>query len=395
MKSTEIWNVPAKIVVTCARGLTSLLAAELQSLNFPVVEISDTSVSTRGTLADTMRLNLWLRTAHRVLWPLLQRRVHTLDELYRAVNNIPWEYWLSVEDNLTVSASVVNTVARDTRMPSLKTKDAIVDRLRRLYGRRPDSGSDFSGAAVFIFWHETDLRVYLDTTGIPLSRRGYRRQPWQAPMQETLAAACIMSIGWNAKGPLVVPMCGSGTPAIEAALMALRRAPGISRPHFAFMSLKYFDLMRSSWRHLKSEAIAGERTDIGKAAIIASDIAPQAISAARANARLAGVENIIRFETCDFGATTIPPAPGMLFMNPEYGERLGNAAELVPVYERIGKFLRERCAGYRAFIFAGNKQLSLKLGLKSSSCITFMNGPITCRLLEFEIFGPEQRSRLQ
>jgi 23S rRNA G2445 N2-methylase RlmL len=381
------WTEPATIVISCARGLAPYTVLELQRLGYTVDESGETSLSVRGSLTDAMRLNLWLRTAHRVLWPVAMARARTLDDLYTAVAGVPWEHWLDPDGYFTVGTAVWNPDVRDTRMPALKTKDAIADRLRRVCGRRPDSGGDFGGAAVFIYWHENDLRVYLDTTGEPLSRRGYRLHPWVAPMQETLAAACILATDWNAATPLVVPMCGSGTPAIEAALIARNRAPGTFRKHFAFMSLKDYTASQDVWHTLVAEAKQGERTE-GLPVIVATDIAPQAVDTARTNARAAGVAASILFNTCDFADTHIPPPPGVLFMNPEYGERLGSVAELEPVYERIGRFLRERCGGYRAFILAGNKKLSLRMGLKSTRRLPFMNGPIDCRLLEFEVYGP-------
>jgi putative N6-adenine-specific DNA methylase len=190
-------------------------------------------------------------------------------------------------------------------------------------------------------------------------------------------------------------MCGSGTPAIEAALIARNRAPGSFRPHFAFMAIKdYAAAAGDAWKKLTTAARQGERTE-GLPPIVATDLAPQAVATARENARAAGVAASILFDACDFAATHLPPPPGMLFMNPEYGERLGNVAELEPVYERIGRFLRERCGGYRAFILAGNKKLSLRMGLKSSRRLPFMNGPIDCRLLEFEIYAPGAKTAPQ
>lgn len=380
------WTDAATLVISCARGLVPCTAMELQRLGYAVGEVGDTSLSVQGSLIDAMRLNLWLRTAHRVLWPLAMAKAQTMDDLYAVVAGIAWEQWLDPDGYFTVGTTLWNVAANDTRLPALKTKDAIVDRLRQIYGRRPDSGGEFSGAAVFVYWHADDLRVYLDTSGEPLSRRGYRLHPWVAPMQETLAAACVLATEWDAATPFIVPMCGSGTPAIEAALIARKRAPGSFRRHFAFMSLKNYAAVQDRWTALVAAAKQGER-NADLPVIVATDIAPQAVATARENARAAGVAAAIIFDTCDFAVTHIPPAPGVLFMNPEYGERLGTMAELEPVYERIGRFLRERCGGYRAFILAGNKKLSLRMGLKSSRCLPFMNGPINCRLLEFEIYA--------
>jgi len=432
MKShpVNLWNSTNTLVVACASGMPDQVATEIRALGFPVGECGETTVLTRGTMIDAMRLNLWLRSAQRVLWPIRSVRAYTLLHLYEAVGEIPWEDILDVDGRFSVGAHVwdVDSI-RDTRMPALKAKDAIADRFRRARGARPDSDNTFEGAAIFIYWHGDDLRICIDTTGEPLTRRGYRLQPGAAPMQEALAAGCVIASGWQADTPFVVPMCGSGTPAIEAALIARRRAPGSFRTHFAFMGLKGFgdkddaaqtrkQLTRgvwipqadgtvklasasplpsrglkpaSAWHVLITHARANERTD-GLPPIIATDINPDAVRGAEANAGMAGVREMIRFSVCDFADTPLPENPGILFLNPEYGERLGTVEELEPLYVRIGAFIRSRCAGWRTFVLAGNRALSVKIGLKASSLRPVFNGPIKCRLLEFEVYGGKREA---
>ena len=425
------WTTPAELVLACARGLAPYAAQEAAALGYETVSAGDTMVAVRGTLLDAMRLNLWLRTAHRVLFPLAAARARDLDGLHAAVRAIAWEEWLDPDGYFTVNAAAWNDSVRDTRLPALRTKDAIADRMRQVCGRRPDAGPEFRGAAIFVYWRGDDLRVYLDTTGEPLSRRGYRKLPWKAPMQETLAAACVLATGWDGATPLVAPMCGSGTPAIEAALIARRRAPGLLRDRFAFMALRGFRDTKDAkgarrtrseegaqpkggdahpnsfvsfvppsspscpeflWQVLREEARKGE-CDVGLPPIVATDLDPAAVDVARRNAASAGVEEMIRFAACDFAATDIPPPPGVIFMNPEYGERLGDAAQLEPLYRRIGDFLKQRAAGYRGFVLTGNLELSRKIGLRSSRRVIFFNGPIECRLVGFDLFAGTQRQR--
>ena len=349
-------------------------------------------VTVRGTLLDAMRLNLWLRSAHRVLWPLAATHGRNLDELYAVVKNIPWEEWLEPTGYFTVNTAVWNESIRDTRMPSLRTKDAIADRMREVCGQRPDAGPEFTGAAVFVYWRENELRIYIDTTGEPLSKRGYRKLPGKAPMQETLAAACVLATGWDGNTPFVVPMCGSGTPAIEAALIARRRAPGLLRDRFTFMSLAGYRGKSPSahWLSLRQEARKGERAT-PMPPIIATDIDPQAVDIAKQNAEAAGVLEDLEFDVCDFAYTKIPVKPGVVFLNPEYGARMGDAATLEPVYSRIGDFFKQRCAGWRGFVFTGNMELSRKIGLRSASRKIFFNGPIECRLVGFEMYDGTRR----
>ena len=426
----NIWTHKTDLVVTCGRGLLEPTMKEFRGFGSKPFNESETVFCVRGSMKDAMRFNLWSRCAHRILYPVLSNAyARNLDELYFAILALPWEDWIDPEKFLTINSISFNETCRDTRMPTLRTKDAIVDRLRSKLGRRPDTGNDYEGAAVYTYWNETTLHCFIDTTGEPLSRRGYHHEPWLAPMQETLAAAAIMATPYSADVPLVVPMCGSGTPAIEAALIAKNRAPGGFRNHFAFMSLmgygdiddwarvrkgldrgwyqaeKDFTVRQVSasaptlrtltpcavWNLMNTAARQNERPENAPVApIIATDIAQGAIEATRKNARTAGVTELLQTQVCDFAATEIPPPPGVLFMNPEYGERLGDMDTLPETYIRIGEFLKTCCRGYHIYVLSGNTTLSVNLGLKAERVLPCNNGPIECKLLEFRIYPDRQ-----
>lgn len=373
----------SRILVTCPMGIPPVLAGEIRALGLPVLEERTAGVMTEGTLEDCMRLNLWIRTGQRVHWLLDEFQARDADELYRRASDFPWEQFIREDGYITIASSVRNPTIRDNRFANLRCKDAICDRMRNKFGRRPDSGSEPRGVSIFIFWHEDRCALYFDTSGEPMARRGYRRIPLQAPMQETLAAAVVMTAGWTGQGNFVNPMCGSGTLAIEAALIALGRAPGLLRTDFAFTHLKTFD--RRRWEAMRKEASERERPAAG-VRIVATDISGQAVAAARKNAAAAGVERMIEFAVCDFAETGVPPGGGIVVLNPEYGERMGEAQALIPVYRRIGDFLKKSCKGCRGYVFTGNKKLFNKVSLKPSRQWTFYNGSIECRLLEFEIF---------
>ena len=386
-----IWTQRGPIALACARGLAAFTRREVRALGLEVVADDEGSVETEGTLRDAMRLNLWLRTAHRVLVPVARAEAKTLEHLYAHAAAVPWENWLPADGFFTVHGAVRNDTIRDTRLPMLRVKDAIADRLRNVHGRRPDSGGGFSGAAVFVLWRERDLRLFIDTTGDSLSRRGYRLWPGSAPLQETLAAACVMAAGWDWHAPFVAPMCGSGTPAIEAALIAKHRAPGLQRDHFAFMSLLGYASAEPSvwWAAEREAAVRVERPDAEVPPIVATDHAPEAVRHARENAERAGVARYIAFACCDFEATRLPPGRGMVFMNPEYGERMGGGRDtLAPTYRRIGAFLR-RLEEYRGGVLTASPALARELGLTPKKQFPFFNGPLECRLLCFE--GGERR----
>ena len=409
------------IVLSCANCLAPWVKREVCELGYKIIDEADNIVVVKGAMRDVLRLNLRLRTAHRVLVPLLRARCRHIRELYSLVASIDWENLIETESYFSVFSVVNNDTIRDTRLPSLVTKDAIVDRIRDRCGSRPDSGSDYDrGAAVFLHWERDRMIIYLDTSGAPLCKRGYRKIPGSAPMQETLAAACIDALHWDRKTPFISPMCGSGTPAIEAALAAMNRAPGSLRAHFGFMSIKGYKLMIEGekaprvaprqrfgatpgqiWKEMLLEAQEQEKTE-GLPPIIATDISPEAIENAKTNAYIAGVSKYIQFKACDFGDTPIPPsqtsepfvsfsitgkegykARGCVFFNPEYGIRLGDPAELAPIYERIGTFMNEKCPGYTGGVLTGSPELSKMINLFYVTRIPFYNGPIDCRLFVF------------
>jgi putative N6-adenine-specific DNA methylase len=292
---------------------------------------------------------------------------------------------LDVDGYFSVNSVAENESITTPLIVNVKVKDAIVDRFRELKGRRPDSGSDFSGLVIQVYWKETQAIVYLNTSGETLAKHGYRKIPGKAPMMEALAAATIFATEWNTRVPFINPMCGSGTLAIEAALIASKRYPGLYRENYAFQHILGYtpDSFLAKKKKLESKVIF----DPG-VVIVASDISLQAISFAQENAAFAGVDHMITFQTGDFAETEIPEKPrGVIFFNPEYGERLGELGELEETYKRMGDFMKQKCAGYRGYIFTGNMDLAKKVGLKASRRIEFWNGTIDCRLLRYDMYA--------
>ena len=397
----KIWtdqNYP--IIISCAKELSRWTEIEVIDMGYKPIEVTENTVVVRGSMRDVMRLNLNLRTAHRVLVPLLRTTCKNIKDLYHAAASIDWENLIEADGYFSVSSIVHNYTIRDTRLPSLYTKDAIADRMRDKCQRRPDSGGENKGSAVFVYWERDEVIIYLDTSGEPLSKRGYRKIPGSAPMQETLAAACIMALRWDRKSPFISPMCGSGTPAIEAALMAMNKAPGALKGHFAFQSIKDYNHIilgesaptvaprqhvgaspEQIWKEMVLEAKSKEIKD-NLPPIIATDISPEAVENAHSNAINAGVAQYINFKACDFGDTEVPQdgPKGAVFFNPEYGIRLGTYDELAPVYTRIGTFMNEKCRGYTGGLITGNPDLARLVDLYYKTRVPFFNGPIDCRL---------------
>ena len=396
MKIWEDKNYP--IIISCAKELSRWTEVEVRDLGYTPIEVTENTVVVRGAMRDVMKLNLKLRTAHRVLVPLLRADCRNIRDLYHLAKSIDWENLIEADGYFSVSSIVHNYTIRDTRIPSLYTKDAIADRMRERCQRRPDSGGENKGSAVFVYWERNEVIIYLDTSGEPLSKRGYRKIPGSAPMQETLAAACLMAMHWDKKSPFLSPMCGSGTPAIEAAMMALNKAPGALKGHFAFQSIKGYSRIipgetapriaprqhigaspEQIWKEIVLDAKNEEVTEeIPK--IIATDISPEAVENAHTNAIAAGVAPYIEFKDCDFAETPIPQDKGCIFFNPEYGIRLGTVEELAPIYERIGTFMNEKCAGWTGGLITGNPDLARLVNLYYKTRVPFFNGPIDCRL---------------
>ncbi|MBI4684531.1 MAG: class I SAM-dependent RNA methyltransferase [Nitrospirae bacterium] len=379
-----------RILITSPKGLPPYLKEELLSLGFPIIAEYVAGIETEGSLDDTMKLNLFLRTGHRVLYHLKDFHAVNADQMYKEIRDVRWEDYLHEDGYMSVTSSVDNPTIKDSRFANQKCKDAIVDRFYAQFGRRPDSGPDQSKAVVYLYWKGNDCSLYLDTSGEPLSKRGYRKISYKAPMQETLAAALIMATGWNGNSNFINPMCGSGTLAIEAALIGLNRPPGILRDNFGFMYLKGFN--KILWEKLRKDAKTSAKKLL-KYKVVATDINSDAIEAAKKNADTAGVRHLIEFNICDFRETQVPTEKGIIMLNPEYGERMGQKEELEKVYDEIGDFFKQRCMGYMGYIFTGNFDLAKKVGLRTKRRIPFFNGNIECRLLEYELYEGSRKSK--
>jgi 23S rRNA G2445 N2-methylase RlmL len=306
------------------------------------------------------------------------------------VSEIAWEQYIAEDGYLCVTSSVDNPTIRDSRFANVKVKDAIVDRIKEKRGQRPDSGPDKDRVVVNLYWKGDSCSLHFDTSGEPLSRRGYRKIPMTAPMQETLAAAVIKATGWNGTGHFVNPMCGSGTLAIEAAFIALNRAPGILRNNYGFMHIKGFNEVL--WNDLRAQAKKDTKKTL-RYEIVATDIRREAVEAAKNNAATAGVEHLIEFAVCDYSGTTVPDGKGVVILNPEYGERMGKIRELEVVYAGIGDFFKQKCRGYNGYIFTGNLDLAKNVGLRTKRRIPFFNGGIECRLLKYELYEGSRKNK--
>ncbi len=367
---------------TAAKGLEEALAGELRAMGSAMCcrAPAACTFAAAGPTATGPASGCAPPIAFCSRWPAFP--CHTADQLYEGVRNCPWEDFLTPDMTLALDASVRDSALTHSRYVALKGKDAIVDRLRDHYGRRPDVDPAAPDLPVNLHLAGNRCTVSLDLAGEGLHRRGYRLERTTAPLRETLAAGLLLLSGWDGTTAFVDPMCGSGTLPIEAALLATRTAPGLARS-FAFQKWPGFDAR--SWQALRDEAHQLRRPAV--APILGADRDPRALRAAFDNAgRLTNVA-AITWTRADFATLAPPSGAGTLVFNPPYGERLkDNGAELEILYQAIGDTLKQRWRGWTAWILTGNLAAAKCIGLKATRRIPLWNGPLECRLLKYDLY---------
>jgi putative N6-adenine-specific DNA methylase len=369
-----------RFFATCARGLELVLTNELTALGATDVTPGRGGVRFSGDRVLLYNANLWLRTAIRVLQPILEAPVTTPEELYEAVQTIDWSRYMTPEHTLAVDCNVRDSRITHSKYAALKTKDAICDQFITRTGRRPSVDVERPMIGLNLHIYKDEAVLSLDSSGDSLHKRGYRPIQTKAPLNEALAAGLVLLTGWTGDVPFVDPLCGSGTLCIEAAWIALKRPPGLTRRRFGFMGWMDFDI--AVWTELRDQARSEIRKEL-PAPILGSDLRKDAVAFAQGNARTAGIGHLLRFEVKDVRHFPPPPGPpGIILCNPPYGERIGEESELKEIYRTLGEVFR-RCNGWRAFVFTGNSRLARCIGLKPRSEVSLFNGKIPCRLLEF------------
>jgi len=371
-----------KLFATCSRGLETVLVEELHALGAADITPGRGGVHFAGDLALLYKANLWLRTAIRVLWPILEAPVLSPEDLYDAVRTIDWTRYLTPDHTLAVDSNVRDSQITHSKYAALKVKDAICDQFLDKCGKRPsvDVEQPMVGFNLHIYRDEAVLS--LESSGESLHKRGYRPILTRAPLNEALAAGLVLMTGWEGDAPFIDPLCGSGTLCIEAAWIALKRAPGLTRRRFGFMGWMDFDI--ALWTELRDQA---RRLVLPKLhyPVLGSDQRRDAISFSQGNARAAGIGNLVEFDVKDLHTFRPPDGPpGVLLCNPPYGERLGEEKELKGLYREMGKMFQEVCQGWKVFVFTGNAFLARQINLKPMRQIHLYNGKIPCRLLEFD-----------
>ncbi|MCL4483146.1 MAG: THUMP domain-containing protein [Bacteroidetes bacterium] len=368
-----------KIVVKTFAGLEPVLAMELKALGAEGVTPERRAVSFLGDKELLYKANFLLRTALKVLKPIAQFKVNKKEDLYSKAKIIPWSEYLTLDKSFSIESTVQSEMFVNSMYASLKVKDAIADYFRESLGKRPSVNTEDPDIRVHVYLMGDYCEISLDSSGESLHKRGYRIRQGEAPINEVLAAGMIMLTGWDGATDFLDPMCGSGTLLIEAAMIARGIPAGIYRKSYGFEKWPDFD------DELFSEIYNADYERESSIRIFGSDISVQSCAIARANIKNAGLSKTIEVETKDFLDLDPPFENGTILTNPPYGERM-RAGSITELYKSVGDVLKQKYAGYTAWIISSSEDGFKNIGLKPSRKIELFNGALPCSFRSFELF---------
>ncbi len=375
---------------TCPRGLEDQLVGELIAAGATRTQAVAGGAGFAGDWETCYRANLWSRIATRILWRVAHGPYKREEDIYRLAHDVPWHERFAVRRTLRVYMTAIRCPLKSIDFITLRIKDAVCDRFRAETGERPSVDTAEPNVRIHAFLSDREATLYLDTSGEPLYKRGFKYASVEAPLKENLAAGILRLAGWEPGTPLLDPMCGSGTFLLEAALMAHDIAPGLERK-FGFLRLNNFDA--TLWQKLLAEAEARKRPVVPQP-IFGSDISQDQVERARQNLAAAGMHACVQLECADLLQRNAPVPEGVLVANPPYGVRLEEAEWLEAFYPRLGDALKQRFAGWRCYFISADPQLPKLIGLKASKRTPLFNGALECRLLEYRIIaGPMRRQK--
>jgi putative N6-adenine-specific DNA methylase len=374
----------------CPRGLERVLADELAVLGAADIAPADGGVAFSGSLALAYHANLESRIASRILWRVGGGGYRDERDVYELVRSVDWTRHFAPKRTLRVDVAATRSPLTSLEFATLRIKDAVCDRMRADAGARPSIDKRSPDVRVHAHLTDRDATIYVDTSGEPLFKRGYRQDADEAPLRENLAAGLLALAQWTPERPLLDPMCGGGTIVIEAALIAANRAPGLART-FGFQKLDWFD--GPTWQRIRQSARDRIRPAPAAVSIVGSDNAGAAVGRALQNLRAARVDAFARVELADVLSRPAPSASGALVSNPPYGERLATLGELAAFYPRLGDALKRSFGGWTAWLLTGDLRLAKLIGLRPDKRTPLWNGAIECRLFAFRVVAGSMRER--
>jgi putative N6-adenine-specific DNA methylase len=370
----------------CPRGLEPFLVEELKACGAFSIEPAQGGVQSTGDWAYAYRVNLESRIATRLLWKLGATRYRSEEEIYKLAYATTWAKWFDTINTIRINVTAIKSPLKSLNFVTLRIKDGLCDHFRAVKGGRPTVDTVSPDMRIHAFLTEDMCTLYLDTSGEPLYKRGFKRSKVEAPLKENLAAGILKISGWRPEQTLLDPMCGSGTFLVEAAQMALDIAPGLGR-NFAFEKFRHFD--EAVWLRLRQEAERRRRNvDV---AIFGSDIDGRQLGAAQANLAAAGLDDVVEVLECDVLDLEAPDAAGVLVANPPYGVRLSSGEELHDWYPRLGDALKRNFVGWSSYFITADLEMSRLIGLKASKRTPLMNGDLDCRVFEFKMVAGQNR----
>jgi putative N6-adenine-specific DNA methylase len=398
---------PLNLFLPCASGVEGYLAEEVSTICGQAgreLRQARGGVQLQAGWPEVMKLNLHSRLSQRVLLQLSHSPYREEQDIYQAAAAVPWEDWFTPRDSFKIELTSHQSPLKSLNFAALRVKDAVADRFRERGGVRPDVDTQRPAVRVFAHLDAETVTLYIDSSGEPLFKRGWREDKGEAPLKETLAAAMLAASGWDGIAPLYDPCCGSGTIAIEAAQIACNIAPGLLR-RFGFERLRPH--VPADWAALKAQAQAARRAPT--APIFGSDVAFRMVDFAERNAQRAGVADAVQFRGGD-ALQRMPPtgAPGLMLLNPPYGERIeaggiagpGRGGRERAEMEQAGDFFtqlaahwKRNYAGWTAWVLSPDPKLPTRMRLKESRRVPMWNGPIECRLFRFDMVAGSARGR--
>jgi putative N6-adenine-specific DNA methylase len=369
----------------CPRGLEALLAGELRALGASEVAALAGGVAFTGGWETCYAANFHSRIASRVLWRVAEFAYANEHDVYAAARAIPWGEYFTVGRSIRVNMTAIKSPLKSLDFTTLRIKDAVCDVFRDAVGERPNVERLNPDVRIHAFLEEKKGALYLDTSGEPLFKRGWRRAVVEAPLRENLAAGILMLSGWKFDEPLLDPMCGGGTLLIEAAAMALNEPPGAGR-EFGFEKLSTLDL--KAWNRVRDGRPPRNKL---RPQLFGSDIEQRAVESAKKNLMAAGFYDLVRLQRQDILRLEAPAAAGVMVANPPYGERLADAEQLAAFYPELGHALKRNFAGWRCHFFTADLRMAKLIRLSPSRRVPLYNGALECRLFEFGIVAGSNR----
>ncbi|GAA5172454.1 class I SAM-dependent RNA methyltransferase [Viridibacterium curvum] len=372
----------------CPRGLESFLVEELKAYGASAIDSVPGGVQYEGDWQLAWRTNLESRIATRVLWKVGRTRYRSEDEIYKLAYATTWAKWFTPDETIRIYVTAIKSPLKSLNFTTLKIKDGLCDHFRTVAGKRPSVDTESPDLRIHAFITEDTCTLYLDTSGEPLYKRGFKPAKVDAPLKENLAAGILKLSGWQPGQPFLDPMCGSGTFLVEAAQMSLGIAPGLGR-RFAFEKFRHFD--QAAYRRVRG-AVEAKRKPAAELPIFGADIDPHQIAATEENLAAAGFDNRqVELVVNDVLDLEPPLNDGIIASNPPYGVRLSTGEELAEWYPRLGDAMKRHWAGWNIYLLTADTELPKRIGLRASKKTPLMNGDLDCRLYEFKMLAGSAR----